>query len=71
MLVKQDVTKQELSFGIVYYIEKLETGESVFAQGTKAELFKAQKDAHGYGYVTNKKFKTRSMDGGVRIWRTQ
>lgn len=53
-----------------YPFGKMEVGDSVFLYGMESTS-SACVSARQIGKRQGKKFTTRKMDGGVRIWRTQ
>lgn len=53
-----------------YPFSKMEVGDSCFFEGAKPKG-KECSAAHSYGHVNGLKFCVRSMDGGLRIWRTE
>ena len=52
-----------------YPMAIMEIGDSFFVSGDKAKV--AQRSASNYGRKYNKIFTSRSMDGGIRIWRVK
>ncbi len=50
----------------------LAVGESLeFYAVTAEDCKRAMTSAYGYGKQTGKKFVTRTVDGGVKIWRVE
>lgn len=48
----------------------MDIGDSVFFKD-KTSLDKETVYAYNYGRKSNKRFSAKSVDGGVRIWRTE
>jgi hypothetical protein len=53
-----------------YPFNKMEVGDSIFIAGEKTCRGKCYIAAKAYGKYHGIKFTGRSVDGGVRIWRT-
>lgn len=53
----------------LYPFAKMEIGQSVFFEGCNSKS-KERTAAAIYGMRHGKKFTARTMDGGLRIWRT-
>lgn len=53
-----------------YPFSKMEVGDSCFFPGATPKG-KESHAAHSYGYYNGMKFSGRTMDGGLRIWRTE
>lgn len=51
-------------------LHKMECGDSIFIRGQTTQCV-AAKLAYAYGYKTGKKFSSRTLEGGVRIWRVK
>ncbi len=51
-----------------YPFQDMEVGDSVLFSMRGARAVGA---AHNYGWKTGKKFKSRTIDGQVRIWRVR
>lgn len=50
--------------------EKLEVGESFLIPGTTEEIFRTARNlAYNVRYKTGRKFRTRKLADGIRIWR--
>ena len=45
-------------------------GDSVFIKNP-GDFLRAQSACHAYGYKMGKKFTTRKVDGGLRVWRIE
>lgn len=52
-----------------YPLGKMEVTDSFLAMGKAA--YSARSAAHKYGKNHGKKFKTRTVEGGMRIWRVE
>ncbi len=50
-----------------YDFGRFEIGDSIFIGGPPAKL--GQTAAHSWGTMNGRKFKTRTQNGGIRIWR--
>ena len=50
-----------------YPFDKLEVGQSFFVPDIRASQFAGRKSY--WEKATGRKFSTRSVDGGVRVWR--
>jgi hypothetical protein len=51
-------------------LEKMEVGDSIFL-GTRNEIASIRAQASCYGAKVGRKFTSRKMDGGWRIWRVE
>ncbi len=51
-------------------LSKMEIGDSAFDEGSNSETSKLFAVARKQPKRTGKKFTARSVDGGLRIWRT-
>lgn len=54
-----------------YNWQDMEVGDSVFFAAKKTQIYKEGASAHSWGRSNNVKFTVRSVEGGVRIWRTK
>jgi hypothetical protein len=48
---------------------EMEVGDSFLVEGVSSSLISSA--THYYGSTHNKKFKTRKVEGGVRVWRIE
>lgn len=55
--------------GLKYPFDKMEVGDSFLATGSKPHVVSSC--ASNFGKKNSKKFVTRIVDGGVRVWRAQ
>jgi hypothetical protein len=68
-VIESDVPIQSRTKQCKYPFAKLEVGDSFFVPGIKMSVLSSA--ASGARKRTGFKFTTRTVDGGVRTWRTE
>lgn len=54
----------------IYPFDDMTVGDSILVTGAKKDFHRARNASSVYGKRHGLKFETRTVDGGLRIWRT-